>query len=180
MAWEQQLAACGEQQLPDGEPASGCSVQAATQPPLAPPNNSPSRAWQDAAPTSSGRGEPRFSLLSGGCTGGGGSGSDSEGEAEGSGGDDGDHSSTALALHAQQALVVSAAPGGRSDLVEVKSAADYLLHKRSWQGVETPLVGAAPAAVEAAAEGRSGRAATYVDEGQAAEAAVAQQQQQQD
>ena len=126
----------------------------------------------NAAPRSA---EPRFSLLAGGYTGGGGSGSESEGEG-GGGGD----ASTALALHAQQALVVSAAPGGRSDLVAPRSAADYLLHKRSWTGVETPLTGAAPAPVVAAVEGRSGRAAAYVDEpavepaaAEAAEAAAA-------
>lgn len=62
--------------------------------------------------------------------------------------------------------MVSAAPGGRSDLVVPQSAADYLLHKRSWQGVEAPLVGAAPAPVVAAAEGRSGRAAGYAAEGE--------------
>lgn len=78
--------------------------------------------------------------------------------------------------------MVSAAPGGRSDLVAPQSAADYLLHKRSWTGVETPLVGAAPAPVAAAVEGRSGRAAGYVDEPArvaAAAAAAATEQQQQ-
>ncbi|KAL4422925.1 hypothetical protein ABPG75_009122 [Micractinium tetrahymenae] len=111
------------------------------------------------------RQEPRFSLLAGGYTGDGGS---SESEDEAPAGDAADEQqadmSAALALHAQQALVVTAAPQGRSDLVQPKSAADYLLHKRSWQGVEAPLVGAATKAVEAAVEGRSGRAAGYADE----------------
>ena len=125
------------------------------------------------------RRRPHFSLLAGGNVGGGwdgsegseGEGSDGEREEDGGGG-----SAAALALHAQQALVVSAAPGGRRDLVEARSAADYLLLKRSWQGVEAPLVGAAPKAVEAAVEGRSGRAAGYVDE---PSQQPAQQQQQQ-
>lgn len=107
------------------------------------------------------RQQPRFSLLAGGYTGDGGSSESDDGEDAAQAEAD---ASTALALHAQQALVVSAAPQGRSDLVQPRSAADYLLHKRSWQGVEAPLVGAAPKAVEAAVEGRSGRAAGYADE----------------
>lgn len=124
---------------------------------------------QNAPPPGSRRQEPRFSFVSGGYTGGNlTSLSDSEDE----GGDGGEGSaaaaadrSMALAVHAQQALQITAAPSGRSDLVEARSAADYLLHKRSWQGVETPLTGAAPAPVVAAAEGRAGRAAGYVEEG---------------
>ncbi|KAL4857493.1 Glycosyltransferase family protein 64 protein C5 [Chlorella vulgaris] len=107
---------------------------------------------------------PRFSLVAGGhyTHSDGGSGASSDGEDEAvrlhtAAADPG----TALALHAQQALQVSEAPAGRSDLVDPRSAADYLLHKRSWQGVEAPLVGAAPKAVEQAVEGRSGRAAGY-------------------
>jgi diphthamide biosynthesis protein 2 len=118
-----------------------------------------------AAGGSSRKAEPCFSLLSGSYAGGGGSsrGSDDEG-ANDEAAAAGDAAGTALALHAQQALQVSAAPQGRSDLVEARSAADYLLHKRTWQGVEAPLVGAAEKAVVAAAEGRSGRASGYVDE----------------
>lgn len=108
------------------------------------------------------RQQPRFSLLAGGYTGGEDSGSESGDEEEGA--QAAIDAGSTLALHAQQALVVTAPPQGRSDLVQPKSAADYLLHKRSWQGVEAPLVGAAPKAVEAAVEGRSGRAAGYADE----------------
>lgn len=121
---------------------------------------------QDAAPRPARRQEPRFSLLASGYTGGGGSDSEAEAEPD-EGGAAGSDPGTALALHAQQALAVTAAPGGRSDLVEARSAADYFLHKRSWQGVEAPLVGAAPAPLVAAAEGRSGRAAGYSEEGAA-------------
>lgn len=128
----------------------------------------PSHCSQDAPPPGSRRQEPRFSFVSGGYTGGNlTSLSDSEDEEGGSGEGStatADHS-MALALHAQQALQITAAPAGRSDLVEARSAADYLLHKRSWQGVETPLTGAAPAPVVAAAEGRAGRAAGYAQEG---------------
>jgi diphthamide biosynthesis protein 2 len=71
---------------------------------------------------------------------------------------------SALALHTRRALQVAAAPGGRSDLVEPRSAADYLAHKRTWVGVEAPLAGAAPKEAAPAQEGRSGRAAGYRDE----------------
>lgn len=125
---------------------------------------------QNAPPPGSRRQEPRFSFVSGGYTGGNlTSLADSEGEEEAGGSGAGSAAasdqSMALALHAQQALQITAAPGGRSDLVEARSAADYLLHKRSWQGVETPLTGAAPAPVVVAAEGRAGRAAGYAAEG---------------
>lgn len=53
--------------------------------------------------------------------------------------------------------------GGAHSLVP-RSAADYLVHKRSWQGVEAPLAGAEPAIPAAAIAGRSGRAAGYADE----------------
>ncbi|PRW20179.1 diphthamide biosynthesis 2 [Chlorella sorokiniana] len=123
---------------------------------------------EDAPPPGSRRQEPRFSFVSGGYTGGNItslSDSEEEGADIADGGAAAADQSMALALHAQQALQITAAPGGRSDLVEARSAADYLLHKRSWQGVETPLTGAAPAPVVAAAEGRAGRAAGYVEEG---------------
>ncbi|GAB4815342.1 hypothetical protein N2152v2_002388 [Parachlorella kessleri] len=71
----------------------------------------------------------------------------------------------ALALRAQEALQITAAPGGRSDLVQAKSAADYFLHKRTYAGLEAPLVGAEEKAVEKAALGRSGRAVSYSKEG---------------
>jgi diphthamide biosynthesis protein 2 len=116
---------------------------------------------------SSQRGQPRFSLVAGGrYTGDGGGGSSGSDDDEGGLGEGAAAADpgAALALRAQQALQVSAAPAGRSDLVEHRSAADYLLHKRSWTGVEAPLVGAPHKAAELAAEGRSGRAAGYADE----------------
>ena len=69
--------------------------------------------------------------------------------------------STALALQAQEALQITPAPQGRSDLVEVKSAADYYAHRRTYLGLETPLVGAEEKPVTAAVPGLSGRAAGY-------------------
>jgi diphthamide biosynthesis protein 2 len=129
---------------------------------------------------SSRRAEPRFSLLSGGYAGGGGGGGSSSGSDEDGAAREasaaGHAAGSALALHAQQALQVTVAPQGRSDLVEARSAADYLLHKRTWQGVEAPLVGAAEKAVVAAAEGRTGRAAGYVDEPTQPLPAAAEQQ----
>ena len=49
-----------------------------------------------------------------------------------------------------------------------RSAADYLIHKRTWTGVEAPLVRAEPKAVEKAVLGLSGRAAVFAGEGQPA------------
>lgn len=95
--------------------------------------------------------EPRFSLLDGGL------------HARESGGER-DDPGTALALRAREALQVTDAAGGRSDQVQPRSAADYLVHKRTWVGVEAPHVGAEPKPVELAVEGRSGRAAGYADE----------------
>lgn len=71
---------------------------------------------------------------------------------------------TALALRAQEALQLTPAPQGRGDLVVAKSAADYLHHKRTYLGLETPLVGAEEKEVVKAVAGLSGRAAGYADE----------------
>lgn len=94
---------------------------------------------------------------------------DEGGEAEqegssGSGGGGSSASSTALAVQAHAALQLTPAPAGRSDLVEARSAADYLLHKRTWTGVDSPLVGAEAKPVEAAVQGLAGRAAAYASE----------------
>lgn len=70
----------------------------------------------------------------------------------------------ALAVQAQQALIVTPAAAGAGHLVEVKSAADYLVHKRSWTGVETPLVGSEKKEAHLAVPGLSGRAAGYSHE----------------
>jgi diphthamide biosynthesis protein 2 len=70
----------------------------------------------------------------------------------------------ALAVQAQQALIVTPAAAGAGHLVEVKSAADYLVHKRSWTGVETPLVGSEKKEAHLAVPGQSGRAAGYSHE----------------
>jgi len=72
---------------------------------------------------------------------------------------------SALAVQAQQALIVTPAAAGAGHLVEVKSAADYLVHKRSWTGVETPLVGSEKKEAHVAVPGQSGRAAGYTHEG---------------
>ena len=70
----------------------------------------------------------------------------------------------ALVVQAQQALIVTPDPGGASHLVEVKSAADYLVHKRSWTGVETPIIGSEKKEAHLAVPGQSGRAAGYSHE----------------
>ena len=102
--------------------------------------------------------EPRFSLLDGSYHAEGGSSSRVESE-EGSSG-----AVTALAVQAQQALTVSTLPDGAGQLMQPQSAADFFVHKRSWTGLEAPLVVAQPKAAEAAVPGRAGRAAGYVDE----------------
>jgi hypothetical protein len=48
--------------------------------------------------------------------------------------------------------------------VQVGSAASYMQLRRSYQGLEAPVVGAAKKEAEIAAKGRSGRAAQYTGE----------------
>lgn len=71
---------------------------------------------------------------------------------------------SALALRAAKGLQLTPVPGAGTHALTPASAADYLVHKRSWRGVDAPLAGAAPAAPRAAVEGRSGRAAGYREE----------------
>ncbi len=87
-----------------------------------------------------------------------------EGSKSENGGDGEDEVIGALTVQAQQALIVTPAAAGGSHLVEVKSAADYLVHKRSWTGVETPLVGSEKKEAHLAVPGQSGRAAGYSHE----------------
>lgn len=85
--------------------------------------------------------------------------------ADASGGEGGQSAAgLALALAAKEALQITAAPAGRSDLVQARSAADYYVHKRTYLGLETPLVGAEEKEVTKAVPGLSGRAAGYRDE----------------
>jgi len=73
-------------------------------------------------------------------------------------------SESALATQAQQSLVVSSVPSGGSHLAEVRSAADYLVHRRTWRGVDAPLVGSEAKGPASAVKGSSGRAAGYSHE----------------
>lgn len=84
-------------------------------------------------------------------------GTSSEGQADGDAG-------SALAIQAQRALQVTEAPPGGSHLVDARSAADFLVHKRTWKGVEAPLAGAEPKEAAAAVKGTFGRAAGYAHE----------------
>ncbi|KAK9905896.1 hypothetical protein WJX75_008313 [Coccomyxa subellipsoidea] len=68
---------------------------------------------------------------------------------------------TILAERAPHALHVPEGPGR---LAEVKSAAEYLVTRRTYTGLETPFTGAAAKPVVIAVAGRSGRAAQYEDE----------------
>lgn len=49
-------------------------------------------------------------------------------------------------------------------VAEVRSAADYLLMRRSFKGLEVRPLGEPAAAPKKAVPGRSGRAAAYLDE----------------
>ena len=75
-----------------------------------------------------------------------------------------DSKTLVVGVQAQQALIITA-PTTAGHLVEAKSAADYLVHKRSWKGVEAPLVGAEKKEVAVAVAGQRGRAAGYTHEG---------------
>ncbi len=73
-------------------------------------------------------------------------------------------SSRALALSSQEQLQLMKAQAAAGKAVVVKSAAQYLAVKRSYQGLETPLTGAEAKPAELAVAGRSGRAAAYTNE----------------
>jgi diphthamide biosynthesis protein 2 len=70
----------------------------------------------------------------------------------------------AVALSSQQQLQVMRQAAAAGKAVVVKTAAQYLAVKRSYQGLETPLTGAQAKAPELAAAGRTGRAAVYQGE----------------
>ncbi len=53
---------------------------------------------------------------------------------------------------------------GPGRLAEVRSAAEYLMTRRTFTGLETPFTGAAAKPVVKVIVGRSGRAAQYEDE----------------
>ncbi|EIE23796.1 diphthamide biosynthesis protein [Coccomyxa subellipsoidea C-169] len=69
--------------------------------------------------------------------------------------------STALAERNPHVLHMPEGPGR---LAEVRSAAEYLVTRRTFTGLETPFTGAAAKPVVKAIVGRSGRAAQYEDE----------------
>lgn len=100
---------------------------------------------------------PRFSLIDGSHH------IDSNENEEDDDGDDGIQGN-ALAVHAQRALQVTVKERGDMRIVPT-SAAEYMVHKRTWKGVDAPaLTGAEEKEVVGAVEGRSGRARGYADE----------------
>lgn len=104
---------------------------------------------------------PRFSLLTGSALPSGGSSGAAGSDLDK---DKGKDTSDALVALSDRALRLrDAARGGA--VVEVRTAADYLLARRTWQGVETPGTGAEVVEAERAAEGRMGRAAVFEGEG---------------
>ncbi|KAL3143282.1 hypothetical protein ABBQ38_002125 [Trebouxia sp. C0009 RCD-2024] len=97
--------------------------------------------------------QPRFSLLDGSYHDGNGS------SASGALADaDADASSSALACRADQALQVT----GKDR--QVTSASEYLQKRRTYTGLEAPIVGAAKKAIVKAVQGQTGRAAQYQHE----------------
>jgi diphthamide biosynthesis protein 2 len=73
----------------------------------------------------------------------------------------------ALAVYAQRALQVTTTVKGGGDMTRIvpTSAAEYMVYKRTWKGVDAPiLTGAEEKEVVGAVEGRSGRARGYAEE----------------
>ncbi|KAK9862533.1 hypothetical protein WJX84_012448 [Apatococcus fuscideae] len=73
-----------------------------------------------------------------------------------------DGGSSALARRIDRSLQISG-QGGKQ-LTEVRSAADFMVTRRTYTGLEAPMTGAAEKPVEKAVLGRSGRAAGYQQE----------------
>lgn len=71
--------------------------------------------------------------------------------------------SPSLALQVRASGALAGAQGAGA-LAPVGTAAEYLVQRRTWRGLETPLTGAAVLAAAPALPGRSGRAAGYADE----------------
>ena len=69
-----------------------------------------------------------------------------------------------LAIQAQEALTVTPASQHGKD-ISIRSSADYLVHKRTWRGVETPFVGSEKKDISKVEKGQHGRAAAYTHEG---------------
>eukprot|EP00890_Picochlorum_soloecismus_P002229 jgi/Picsp_1/3006/NSC_01228-R1_diphthamide biosynthesis protein 2-like len=68
-----------------------------------------------------------------------------------------------LAVQAQEALTITPASQHGKD-VSIVSSADYLVHKRTWKGVEAPFVGSEKRAISKVEKGQHGRAAGYTHE----------------
>lgn len=100
---------------------------------------------------------PRFSLLTGGVIA-----SKPAAKTE-----EGGSADSQLALATERALKLKedGTQGGAHNAVTVQSAAEYLIAKRTYQGLETPMTGAEKLAPMMAVEGLSGRAAVYENEG---------------
>jgi diphthamide biosynthesis protein 2 len=75
-------------------------------------------------------------------------------------------SSLALAVKGGSSMAAPGQQGGQ--MVAAKTAAEYLTKHRTFQGVDTPATGAELKQAGPAVAGRSGRAAGYADEPQAA------------
>ncbi|KDD74264.1 hypothetical protein H632_c1448p1, partial [Helicosporidium sp. ATCC 50920] len=81
-------------------------------------------------------------------------------------GDGGEDAATMLSLQTREALQLQPLPAGVSGaLVQPASAAEFLARRREYKGLEAPVVGAAPAPIQEALQGRPGRAAGYMGEG---------------
>lgn len=89
---------------------------------------------------------------------------DAAGDAAGDAAAGSSSSSKALTLSGQEQLQLMKAQAAEGKAVVVRTAAQYLAVKRSYQGLETPLTGAEAKPAELAVAGRTGRAAVYIDE----------------
>jgi diphthamide biosynthesis protein 2 len=70
------------------------------------------------------------------------------------------HECQALALQAQEALQITETYGS-TKAITAGSSAQYLVHSRTWKGVEAPCAGSDAKPASRIQQGRHGRAATY-------------------
>ena len=68
-----------------------------------------------------------------------------------------------LAIQAQEALTITPASQHGKDIT-ILSSADYLVHKRTWKGVDAPLAGSEEKSISKVEKGQHGRAAAYTHE----------------
>ena len=73
-------------------------------------------------------------------------------------------STQSIVAYAKEALHLTDVSQNHSHALQPKSAGEFLVYKRTWKGVDTPLVGAEMKEAAKAVEGQKGRAAAYCHE----------------